>query len=437
MLYYFAALLGAALILLISNPRSEINRWAAIFLGLASIGGLIDDVRDTGYPILANVIQFLNLTITPYAVVIFCVVYSELLNRGNRRAWLKCLLIIPIVVTVACTPFLPDMEINYALVLSWAAPYYLGGCSLLIVSLFKEQNRGKRRNRFITTLIIVPTLLAALTFIYVAKVFYPSFEFFEYVSYFLIYSFVVAVLCVFVYGVLGVRLRIERDPLDHAMTAVSMGAKLLNHTMKNEIGKIAISSENLQRTISEEDVQSRQHLQIISDSTEHMLAMVERIHSRMKDIVLRPQLCRLDELVEQTLEHIQHRLDDNGVTVCTDFDARPTLMCDPVHLKEAIGNLLANADEAIKGGGTIRIAIAENSKGISVSVEDTGAGIATDKLAHVFEPFYSTKSSSRNFGLGLSYVYNVMRKSGGSVDISSRVNDGTRITLYFPRASKG
>jgi signal transduction histidine kinase len=164
-----------------------------------------------------------------------------------------------------------------------------------------------------------------------------------------------------------------------------------------------------------------------------MLAMVERIHSRMKDIVLSPESCRLDQLAEQCIERDQLLLDNGGIVIDKAFDAKPMLLCDPVHVKEAIGNLLSNAAEAMKDGGIIRVTIGENAKGINLSVEDTGKGIAPDILPRVFEPFYSTKTNSRNFGLGLSYVYNVMKKSGGSVDISSRVNAGTKITLYFPK----
>jgi signal transduction histidine kinase len=436
MLYYFTALLLAAIILVSINPRSEVNRWAAIFLGCASVGGLTDELRSANLEEWANALQFINLTLTPYGVLIFSLVYAEQLHSSKWNALLKGLLLIPALITLAITSFNPELSIDYTLLLIWAAPYYIGACCLLITSLLKENNQSRRRNRLVTTLIMVPTLLAALVFIYVAKVIFPSFEFFRYVSFFLIYSFVVALLCLFVYGVLGIRLRIERDPLDNTMKAVSTGANLLNHTIKNEIGKIAISSENLKRATFKEDELSRQHLQMISDSSEHMLAMVDRIHSRMKDIVITPQLCRLDQLVEQCILHNQQRLDEVGVTVDKDFIARPNLMCDPVHLKEAIGNLLVNAAEAMPGGGTIRIVISENNKGVLLAVEDTGAGIAADSLAHVFEPFYSTKKNSSNFGLGLSYVYNVMRKSGGSVDIVSTVYKGTKITLHFPRVRR-
>jgi signal transduction histidine kinase len=436
MLYYFAALMAAALILGVSNPRSEINRWAAVFLGFAAIGGLTDQLKEAGLQGWASGVQFLNLTMTPYGVVIFCLVYSELMSNRKRIALMKVLLFIPVGVTLAVTPVTPHLIIDYTLLLVWAGPYYLGACCLLVASLQKESNRSKRRNRVVTTLIIVPTLVAVLVFIYLVRVIFPSFEFFSYVSYFLIYSFVVAMLCLFVYGVLGVRLRIERDPLDNAMKAVTTGANLLNHTIKNEIGKIAISSENLKRVIAKEDEQSWQHLQIISDSSEHMLAMIERIHSRMKDIVLKPQHYDLDELVKQCVEHNELQLNNKGISVSMDFKAKPIVLCDAVHLKEALGNLLVNAVEAMPNGGAIAIVVSENKKGVALSVEDNGAGIEADSLAHVLEPFYSTKNNKGNFGLGLSYVYNVMRKSGGSVDITSEENRGTTITLYFPRNSR-
>lgn len=436
MLVYFAALTVAAIVLLLGNPRNAGNRWAAIFLACAAIGGLPDWLRDTGAVRTADVLALLNLCLTPYAVLVFCLVYADFPVVGRHMRTLKAALLLPALVTFAITPLEPVMTINYGLLLAWSAPYYLGSCAALIVSLWKENNPGIRRSRAVTTLIMVPTLLAALVFINVAKLLDPDTAFFSYISVFLVYSFVVALLCVFVYGVLGVRLRVERDPLANAMSAVSTGARLLNHTLKNEIGKIALSAENLTRALPPEDALSRQQLQIIAASSDHMLEMVGRIHNRMKDIVLSPRPCRLDEIVGDSVALNRPRLAESGIAVETDFAARPTLLCDPVHLKETIGNLLANAAEAMPGGGTITIGISERGQNVSLSVEDNGTGIAPEALPHLFEPFYSTKNHGGNFGLGLSYVYNVMRKSGGSVDVSSRPGKGTRVCLHFPKNAR-
>jgi len=145
-------------------------------------------------------------------------------------------------------------------------PYYLISCYLLAASFWKEKDLRLKRSRFITTIIIVPTLIAVLFFIYAAKVVSPDFEFFNYISVFIIYSLAVALLCTLIYGVLGVKLRFEHDPLEGTIRAVSLGAEMLNHTIKNEIGKIAISTENLKGMFPESNQQSTQQMQIIMNA---------------------------------------------------------------------------------------------------------------------------------------------------------------------------
>jgi hypothetical protein len=169
---------------------------------------------------------------------------------------------------------------------------------------------------------MVPTWLAVLVLINVANVLSPDFEYFRYVSLFIVYSLFVAVLCTFLYGVLGVKLRFELDPLDRTMQAVSLGTALLNHTSKNEIGKIAISSENLKQTIAGNDEKSLQHLQIIGSASDHVMAMVTRIHSQMKDIVLREEPCRLDLLLQDCLSQHEMLLRKHGVGVNADISLR-------------------------------------------------------------------------------------------------------------------
>jgi len=332
------------------------------------------------------------------------------------------------------TPWTAELPLDYRWLLAWTAPYYLASCYILVRSLWNEDNERKKRSRFIATIIIVPTLLAVLVLINVANVFMPELEFFRYVSLFIIYSLTVALLCTFLYGVLGVKLRFERDPLENTMKAVSSGTTLLNHSIKNEIGKIAISSENLKQAFAEPvDDAAMQQLQIIANASDHMLAMVNRIHSQTKAIVLVETACRLDQLVGQCLLQHQELLKDGGIEVITNYSCNPTVLCDAVHLREAMGNILMNAVEAMPGGGMVEVRLEAAKKGVVLSFMDNGKGISEEQLSFVFDPFFSTKNRSQNFGLGLSYVYNVMQKSGGSIVLSSREHGGTEVRLLFPR----
>ena len=81
--------------------------------------------------------------------------------------------------------------------------------------------------------------------------------------------------------------------------------------------------------------------------------------------------------------------------------------------------------------------IADDLEGdfVALTVADTGKGMPPDILAKVFDPFFTTKGEGKGTGLGLSQVHGFVHQSGGSVVIASEIGQGTRITLYLPRAS--
>jgi len=430
MLYYFFALFTAATVLLMNNIRRETNRWAALFLFSASIGGIADQLDSWSLPMWAQTARLINHVMTPYALLLFCLLYSGLFVQARPRMLAKLLLLVPVLGSVTQALLTTDLNLDYRWLLGWTAPYYLLACISLVVSLWREKNGSKKRNKLITTLIIVPTVLAVLLFINVAKVFYPDFAFFRYVSIFIFYSLGAAVLCTFLYGVLGVKLRFEHEPLESTMKAVSTGTTMLNHSLKNEIGKIAISTENL-RSSSKLDNEALEQLQIISAASDHMLAMVGRIHNQMRDFRLQEEPCRLDHLADEVLQHIKPLAGDK-IHITAHYSYRPFLLCDAVHVRECLNNVLENAIEAMPAGGELTVELKRTGNEVALLVRDEGSGISENHLNQLFEPFFSTKNRKLNFGLGLSYVYNVMQKSGGRVDISSKLNKGTVVTLLFP-----
>lgn len=121
---------------------------------------------------------------------------------------------------------------------------------------------------------------------------------------------------------------------------------------------------------------------------------------------------------------------------------------DRNQLENALLNLAINARDAMKGEGTIGMS-AENvtldrrfcaGKGIvagdyvCVTVTDTGVGMPPAVLAQAFEPFFTTKADGHGTGLGLSMVFGFVKQSGGHIEMSSTVGQGTQVQLYFPRS---
>lgn len=437
LMYYVFALWTAAAVLLFNQPRSEVNRWAAFFLWSAGIGGLTDWLAPTGFIAAAYGpwIQFLNHTLTPYGVLIFCMVYTGRPRHHRRKRDLKIGLLLPVFAMLVQVLLTKDYRIHYGWLFVWTGPYYVAACALLIGALSSEKNPQKRKSMWITTWIMVPTLLGVMLLINVGNVIWPGYNSFRYVSLFILYSMGVAVICTFVYGVLGVRLKFERDPLDRTMQAVSSGTTMLNHTIKNEVGKIAMSTDNVKRLLSPDNETALEQLDVIANASKHLLAMTGRMQQQMKAFKLVEQPVRADQLLAELQLREQERLRSHGIELMVLCTQRPWLLADAVHLKEAISNLISNSVEAMPEGGVIALTVTADRKGAAISVKDNGMGIPEEQQPLVFEPFYSTKGHRKsNFGLGLTYAYNVMKKSGGSVGLESRESVGTEITLYFPRS---
>ncbi len=114
------------------------------------------------------------------------------------------------------------------------------------------------------------------------------------------------------------------------------------------------------------------------------------------------------------------------------------VIVDAAELEIALVNLVVNARDALPKGGTIEIktgnAKLDNKELVAISVADNGEGMPPDILEKVFEPFFTTKPVGRGTGLGLSQVHGFAHQAGGTVQIESRVGEGTAVKLYLPRA---
>lgn len=121
---------------------------------------------------------------------------------------------------------------------------------------------------------------------------------------------------------------------------------------------------------------------------------------------------------------------------------------DPAQLDQVVANLTVNARDAISGVGTItlqtdnEVVTAKACEGIlgaspgdyvTLSVEDTGSGMGPEVLEHIFEPFFTTKEAGRGTGLGLATVFGIAQQNGGFVRVSSRLGEGSRFRVSFPR----
>jgi signal transduction histidine kinase len=107
---------------------------------------------------------------------------------------------------------------------------------------------------------------------------------------------------------------------------------------------------------------------------------------------------------------------------------------DALQIQQVLRNLISNGVEAMLDGGTLEIGASEDatSEIITISVRDSGSGIAPEILDKLFQPLFTTKA--RGIGLGLVVVKNLTEANGGTVKVESEVGKGTLFTVTLPAA---
>jgi two-component system NtrC family sensor kinase len=145
-------------------------------------------------------------------------------------------------------------------------------------------------------------------------------------------------------------------------------------------------------------------------------------------------LVSIQSIIEKAVQLMQHHFKISNVQLEEEVQASDaTIMCDESQIQQALIALCVNAVEAMPGGGKLTISTSLNSSGdLQVKVADSGSGIAPEDLPHIFEPFFSTKKEGKGVGLGLSIVFGIMERHGGTIAVASEINRGTVFTLTFP-----
>ena len=146
----------------------------------------------------------------------------------------------------------------------------------------------------------------------------------------------------------------------------------------------------------------------------------------------------VNKVVTDTLALLDHQLKTSRIAVESDLTPQlPPIQGNTGRLQQVFLNLFLNAKDAMPGGGTLRV-VTSNGTGVTVTVTDTGSGIAPEHIARIYDPFFTTKTApeKRGTGLGLSVTYGIIQEHAGKIRVESRPGEGTTFYLDFPLTRK-
>ncbi len=143
------------------------------------------------------------------------------------------------------------------------------------------------------------------------------------------------------------------------------------------------------------------------------------------------------DILDDILALIEQDLRKHKIGISYEYACQlPEVLAAPDQLSEVFMNLIVNARDAMPNGGEIKIHFdvdADNM--VLIRVSDTGPGIPPEIMAHLFEPFYTTKGE-RGTGLGLAICYRIIHEHGGEIAVDSQPGQGTTFTIRLPSAQQ-
>jgi PAS domain S-box-containing protein len=143
----------------------------------------------------------------------------------------------------------------------------------------------------------------------------------------------------------------------------------------------------------------------------------------------------INVLIEELADFVRYELEEANINYVLDLEKElPRTGFDERYMKQALLNLIKNAQAAMDRGGTLTIKTEFKDGQIDILVADTGIGISDANLSKIFEPYFTTKETGS--GLGLTLVFKIVREHRGDITVKSQEGKGTRFKITLPIPQK-
>jgi len=216
-----------------------------------------------------------------------------------------------------------------------------------------------------------------------------------------------------------------------------------NTLMNRLIGQAELI--RLDSTLSEE---SKINLEQMVSESRRAVHLMRQVLDFSRQSIKQHQPIDLVATLNQIIHPWQTKVQQN-IQIKLEIEPGPYLLhIDQAQIEQLVDSLITNAQEAMPDGGTITVHLStftlESNEltptlkirpgdWVSLTITDSGHGIAPEVLPHIYEPFYSTKTDQSQAGLGLARVYGIVKQHRGQIRVRSQQQKGTAFTIYLPR----
>lgn len=410
----------------------------------------------------------LGRTLYPFFLAELAISYS-LIGWVRQKTWLPvAVMVLPMVTLVLYLPGIYRAmtlhEPNVSIYLSgfsmgWMTFYIIASIVLLFYEQFAVSFKfAKRQLRYIVI------CLASLTGIYL--LFYVqdpgqiyhfynfSFRWMSDATYmrvnapwytYLLLIGVCTACCIMGFGSLYrfTRLHYETDKedvvLERKFDTAKVGASTFVHSMKNQLLSSKVIFKRIGQAYEQPQVdvaRVKEYVDTLEELNTAMLTRMEELYRFVKSNAIYMVPTNMEDIMEEALQRFYRKYPAGKVEVS--LGGEIWVLSDKIHLCEALYNLLVNAQEAVDGAekgenGKVAVSCYGRRQYTVIEVSDNGMGIAKSHLKKIFDPFYSSKNSNSNWGLGLYYVREIVKSHLGILQVESKVGEGSKMYILLPK----
>ena len=179
----------------------------------------------------------------------------------------------------------------------------------------------------------------------------------------------------------------------------------------------------------------------LRQENERMNAHVERVlqlaRLDKKEMQLNKEMVNLHDIIDNAATTFRMQVEKSNGTLNQELTAEhPVIQADPLHIANVIHNLLDNAKKYSPDNPNVNIKTWNEARGVMFSVTDKGIGMNKETLKKIFDKFYRASHGNihdvKGFGIGLSYVKNIVELHGGRIHAESQAGEGSTFTVFLP-----
>jgi len=216
------------------------------------------------------------------------------------------------------------------------------------------------------------------------------------------------------------------------LATIGMLAAGVAHELNEPLGNI-LGFAQLAKKCPGVPASAEQDIGKIEAASLHAREIIQKLLVFARQAPPKKAQVNLNQVVEDGLYFFEARCAKEGVELVRLLsEDLPDITADPAQLNQLLVNLVVNSLQSMSGTGRITVETRFYDPNVCLIVEDTGAGMSKKILEKIFVPFFTTKDVGQGTGLGLPVVHGIVTTHGGSIDVESKVGQGTRFEIRLP-----